>query len=100
VSSAPGNIRLAPRALGAGVSLSWVQVTGNEGYRVIWSGSSQTVTTQSIDEIAALYANSADTSTDANSYTYSGSAGTYYWRVAALVNGYPQEWSNESSFSG
>ena len=82
----------------SGTARTWGQVTGNEGYRVIWGSTSQTVTNESIEEIQALYANNADTATDVNSYTISGS-GTIYWRVAALVNGYPQEWSDESSFS-
>jgi hypothetical protein len=81
-----------------GTSKTWGQVTGNEGYRVIWGSTSQTVTDESIEEIQALYANNADTATDVNSYSIPGS-GTIYWRVAALVNGYPQEWSDEASFS-
>jgi hypothetical protein len=77
---------------------TWTQVTGNEGYNVIWGASSNASATGSIEEIQALYANSADTATDANSYVITGS-GTIYWRVAVLINGYPQTWSDEASFS-
>lgn len=82
----------------SGATRSWTQVTGNEGYRVIWGASSQAAASGAIEAIQALYANSADTATGVNSYTISGS-GTIYWRVATLINGYPQEWSDESSFS-
>jgi hypothetical protein len=85
-------------ASGAGDSRTWEQVTGNEGYRVIWDSSTHATAEGSIDEIEALYANSADTATDVNSYTILGS-GAIYWRVAVLINGYAQEWSDEASFS-
>ena len=78
---------------------SWTQVTNNEGYRVIWSSTSHAGASGSILEIQALYApNTADTSTNINYYNIPGT-GTIYWRVAALVNGSPQEWSDESYFS-
>lgn len=83
---------------GGGGERTWNQVTGNEGYRVIWGASSQASAQGSIAEIEALYASQDDTATNVNSYTIPGS-GTIYWRVAALVNGYPQEWSDEASFS-
>jgi hypothetical protein len=82
----------------SGDARTWDQVTGNEGYRVIWDDATHATATGSISEIEALYPDSADTATDVNSYTISGS-GTIYWRVAALVNNFPQEWSDESSFS-
>ena len=81
-----------------GADRSWAQVTGNEGYRVIWGSSSQAGASASIDEIQALYANVTDTPTNVNSYAIAGT-GTIYWRVAVLINGNPQEWSDESSFS-
>lgn len=70
----------------SGTARTWSQVTGNEGYRVIWDSSTHATATGSIEEIEALYPNSADTATDVNSYTISGT-GTKYWRVSALVNG-------------
>lgn len=88
----------ATLSVGGGSDRTWNQVTGNEGYRVIWDTASQASATGSIAAIEALYDDSADTATNVNSYAIPGS-GTIYWRVAALVNGYPQEWSDESSFS-
>ena len=81
-----------------GTERTWTQVTGNEGYRVIWDTTTHATAVGSIEEIQALYPNSSDTATDVNSYLITGS-GTIYWRVAALVNGFAQEWSDEASFS-
>ena len=100
LSGAAQAIAAAAGALttGGGSDRTWTQVTGNAGYRVIWDDVSHASAAGSIAEIAALYPDSADTATDVNSYAIPGS-GTIYWRVAALVNGYPQEWSDEASFS-
>lgn len=78
---------------------TWDQASGNEGYRIVWSNTSHASASGSIQEIEALYApNVADTATNVNSYSIPGS-GTIYWRVAVLVSGYPQQWSDEASFS-
>lgn len=93
-----GNAWTPPAGGGGGSGRTWNQVTGNAGYRVIWDDATHATASGSIAEIEALYPDSDDTATDVNSYAIPGS-GTIYWRVAALVNGYPQEWSDESSFS-
>lgn len=74
-------------AAGSSRTLSWGAVSGNEGYRVEWGSTSGT------------YPNSATVATNVTSYVVTPGAGTWYWRVAALVNGYAQRWSDEASFT-
>jgi len=85
--------KLLERTIGGDTQvLSWNQVTGNEGYRVEWDTASHTT-----EETA--YANNATKTTNTNSHTIDVVATTtYYWRVAALVDGDIQQWSAEESF--
>jgi hypothetical protein len=72
--------------------LEWDQVVGNEGYKVEWG---------TVSGAWDSYPNSATVGVDLTSTVISGlsAAATYYWRVAALVGGTPQDASAESSFS-
>ncbi|MBK8772259.1 MAG: fibronectin type III domain-containing protein [Rhizobiales bacterium] len=72
------------------VDVTYLSVPGNEGYRIEWDSNS-----------GEPYANSAEVATDVLTYAITGLAErtTYYWRVAALVAGEPQTWSNEEVFT-
>lgn len=82
-------------------TLSWSQVTGNEGYRVEWD----TVTHASGEGLATAYANIATKSTNTTSHDIDVEEGTdYFWRVAALAtidgtSGVIQGWTAENSFT-
>lgn len=82
---------------GTGSGFAWDQVTGNEGYRIIWGTVSHAG--QLSPNAANPYTNSQDVATDITTYAAGLGAGTYFWRVAVLINESPQEWPDEATFT-